>query len=363
MNWIVVRGYLTTSYLAPAHASGRHIRDVQSNSRSTELRLGERWMSTSTLAPELPVGHKRRGLPRIPMPSTLRPENIASSSEQIWDFSGKAQTSVWTSDGRKSSIYYAIKMELGSKLRPRIRFPPNTKGYFYYHASPDHSELAGSIRFRLCEGPKDFDRGHDLLTPSGQPWGYNLLDLAIHPGRKELLALIHAEGLADEETISDLAKLGLPQEHHKKPFLFSLADPFVFDLSASRACVRILTRKKLIRVDFRMNMFGQLMRPPVGESHWICPLIGSVKLQFELSTLPEHASFGPTLVLRVLEVVRPITMDPNYTGRVVAPPTPGTLVYRTVWGKKRIVCFPILRQKMSVDILELARKAWPNTDI
>ncbi|KAF9475381.1 hypothetical protein BDN70DRAFT_883804 [Pholiota conissans] len=319
-------------------------------------------MDTSTIVPEVPTERKRRGKPRIPMPSTLRPESIASGRERIYDLSGMTHPSFWTSDGKQCRMIYVPRQSrLG--ISSHRTFPPNTKGYFYYHRSAGCSELAGGIRFRLCEGPEDFERGFDLLTPSGKPWGYPLLELACHSNSEPFLALAQAEGFVQEGTVHAVRELGLQREQYRSLILYSIAEPFVFDLAASKQDIKIITIKKVVIVSFMMQKFAEYMKSQDGKRHWIFPLTGSVKLQLELSMLPEHAPLGPTLVLRVLEVIKPVTMDPNYTGLVVVPPEPGTLVYRISRGKKRVVCMPIHRQRMSADILELAKEAWLNADI
>ncbi|KAF9481051.1 hypothetical protein BDN70DRAFT_876786, partial [Pholiota conissans] len=53
-----------------------------------------------------------------------------------------------------------------------------------------------------------------------------------------------------------------------------------------------------------------------------------------------------------------------YTGGVVVPPEPGTLVYRLRFkSEKHVVRIPILSQKMSADILALAKEAWPEAGV
>jgi hypothetical protein len=62
--------------------------------------------------------------------------------------------------------------------------------------------------------------------------------------------------------------------------------------------------------------------------------VGSIKVRFELSNLPEHKELGPTLVIRVLDVVEPITIDPLYYGKTIPPvPVLGTLLHRTGRGR------------------------------
>lgn len=59
-------------------------------------------------------------------------------------------------------------------------FPPNTRGFFYYHSPASMPLTAGEIRFRLTQSasPKDFCAGLDLLLPNGLPWSLPLVRLA-----------------------------------------------------------------------------------------------------------------------------------------------------------------------------------------
>ncbi|KAF9475368.1 hypothetical protein BDN70DRAFT_883789 [Pholiota conissans] len=302
------------------------------------------------------IPRHRRPKKTNPTISTLRPDIIISRGEQVYDLSGLNGPVVFAADRKRKG-----QQNYGRDKTKWLPFPPNTRGYFYYHRSPGQSELASSIRFRLCEGPEDFERGCDLLAPSGKPWGHTLLELAAHPYLEVFSALVLAEGLVDQEIISDLAKYGSQKEQDRSPFLFTLAEPFFYNLALMKENVRILTRKKIIRVDLKMHPFAQQVARP--KHHWVSPLTGLVKLRFEISTLPEHVPLGPTLVLRVLEVVEPISMDPDYTRPAVVPPELGTLVYQMRYGKKHIVCLPINRQKMSADILQLAKDTWPDANI
>jgi hypothetical protein len=71
----------------------------------------------------------------------------------------------------------------------------------------------------------------------------------------------------------------------------------------------------------------------------ISPSIGSIKVQFELSQLPEHKELGPTLVVRVLDVVEPITVDPLYHGSTLPPvPVAGTLLHRNGHQRRNVSC-------------------------
>ena len=71
---------------------------------------------------------------------------------------------------------------------------------------------------------------------------------------------------------------------------------------------------------------------------------GIVKFRFELSTLPEHAN-EPTLVMRILEILRPITCSiPNYDGTVVEPREGQLLSRRLSSGRAKVWSYPLDRR-------------------
>lgn len=73
-------------------------------------------------------------------------------------------------------------------------------------------------------------------------------------------------------------------------------------------------------------------------------------MKYELSDLQGHAKFGTTLVLRILDIVKPMTVHPLYR-HLVPVPEPGALLYRyDAKGKKVIVRVMIKGQRMGEDI-------------
>jgi hypothetical protein len=87
--------------------------------------------------------------------------------------------------------------------------------------------------------------------------------------------------------------------------------------------------------------------------------VGSIKVQFEVSDLAEHRELGPTLVIRVLEVIDSIVVDPLYTGDRIPPiPVPGTLLLRNAYERSTAVHIPLKRQPMADDLLELMKASW-----
>ena len=85
---------------------------------------------------------------------------------------------------------------------------------------------------------------------------------------------------------------------------------------------------------------------------------GIIKARFELSDLPEHEPYGPTLVLRTLGILQPITpVDPSYGGRIPMP-EPGALVKRCRHSKHYLWFLPV-KQLGIEDNFDFPGLVWP----
>ncbi|KAF8177605.1 hypothetical protein BJ912DRAFT_676552 [Pholiota molesta] len=156
--------------------------------------------------------------------------------------------------------------------------------------------------------------------------------------------------MIDEGLVRDINKLDNSRNMRKSHY--SLFEPFHINVAQSKRLSTYVTRAKLIRLFFPRKAFA------VQTSHRdLYPLTGTIKVQFELSDLPEHKELGPTLVIRVLDIVEPITVDPLYTENRIPPiPVPGILLHRN--GCQRnvyILHFTLKDQPMADDLLELMK--------
>ncbi|KAF9479085.1 hypothetical protein BDN70DRAFT_711145 [Pholiota conissans] len=314
----------------------------------------------STPYPVKKPKHRRR----LTNVMTLRPERFTREAQKISDLSGAVSPSLYIRGERTSHLHYCYKIkENHSVLRP---FPPDTKGYLYFHHSPGKPALHGGVRFKLCNGLEEFQEGSDLLIPSGEVWDISVAEIISFSQQRPLLKFVRGEKLIGDDIVEDVRKNLHRWFRKKSPHcIYSLSDPFIIDVSVERGHTNILTRKKLVRVSFLPWFFVEYGRMNEGQRHFIFPFSGAVRLQYELSTLPEHRELGPTLVMRVLEIVKPITVDPKYNDGTVVIPEPGELLHlcRMSRGKKSIAHLPISRQAMNADILELAKEAWPTAKL
>jgi hypothetical protein len=256
-----------------------------------------------------------------------------------------------------------------------LRYPENTRGVFYYHNPPDGPEFYAGMRFRICDSAAEFEHGRDLLDPRGDVWGPKILELVKHKELQGFLSLLRAENLIDEDLINDIKKLDYLARagRHVGNVHYSLFEPFYMNVAQSKSQLTYVTRAKLVRLHFPGRIFTvqthpASSKPLTGQAcyPWILALVlislsvGFIKVQFELSDLPEHKELGPTLVIRVLDVVEPIAVDPLYTGDRIPPvPVPGTLLHRNARGRnKRILHIPLKDQPMADDLLELLKMSW-----
>ncbi|KAF8180167.1 hypothetical protein BJ912DRAFT_981402 [Pholiota molesta] len=166
-----------------------------------------------------------------------------------------------------------------------------------------------------------------------------ILELVKHEGCQGFLA----ERLTDEELVNDINKLDITT--NMRSYHYSLSYPFYLDLVQPKQILTYVTRAKLVHLLFPQNIFAVR-----AGSFKVYPLTGSIKVQFELSQLPEHKELGSTLVVRVLDVVEPITVDPLYHGNTLPPiPDVGTLLHRNGHQKNKH------DQPMADDLLELMK--------
>jgi hypothetical protein len=138
--------------------------------------------------------------------------------------------------------------------RPKdTRYPENTRGVFYYHNPPDGPEFYAGVRFRICDSAAEFEHGRDLLDSRGDVWGPKILELVKHK-KCEVLSLLRAENLIDEELIRDINKLD--NSANVRYFYYSLFEPLHISVAQSKRLLMYVTRAKLVRLYFPQNVFA-----------------------------------------------------------------------------------------------------------
>ncbi|KAF5315436.1 hypothetical protein D9619_007367 [Psilocybe cf. subviscida] len=265
--------------------------------------------------------------------ASLNPENMAAARQPIFDISGKREFT-FEINGQRQRFSYSqpfIGMKTDTLRAERLSkvktpFPQGTTGILYYCPPPaNRPGASGALRFRVCRSLAKFDQGTDLKTPSGSPWGPSLYSIATAPRLDwnfVVDALVRDNGV-DMQLVKDLrytTQSFLPHDHPTMRILYDISDPFEIDLQGPLYKLQLISRHNVGVVD----VYGAFKDYP-----GIRPYCGRIRVRFE--RLPFQKE--PTLVLRVLERLTPITCTvPDYDGRI-AIPLKGGLMERRILNK------------------------------
>ncbi|KAF9481915.1 hypothetical protein BDN70DRAFT_919478 [Pholiota conissans] len=275
---------------------------------------------------KIPTSRPTRSEPRASL-QTLRPENLVSSGQTVFDFSGCETKTVLG-----SLLSYTTH---SSKIAP---FPEGTRGVLYH--CPGATLIAGQVRMRICNDVADFDKGNDLLVNGMWPWAVDLWRLVKFPRNDRLLNLLLREGLISPDIVDKYRALLAPfPMHFPRTTLYTPSDPFFVDVYRPEMFLRLLTQ-------------GTVTEPNVVLFSSPYTYSGVLKLRLEMSTFAEHKKLGPTLVLKVLDIVKPIELlVPHPFGRIKAEP--GDYFYRTARGKLGMWNFQLSRFNRNENFGEL----------
>ncbi|KAJ7110677.1 hypothetical protein C8R44DRAFT_743136 [Mycena epipterygia] len=248
---------------------------------------------------------KRRG-PRGHILSTLDPELL--KCEDVLDLSQK----------KNISIRFPGSEGSGMRLRYHARklpFPPDSRGFLYYHSGTPAAPLDGSLRFRLTSDniPLSFPHGRDLLAPWGLPWQITLAQIACIADYGVIRDQLIHDDLA---TAGQLSRCRSIFHETSKTFarytLFHLGSTFLVNFSAALCFTTV--GDTLYKV--KLYPFRERVR---NTSKKCFPWSGSAVARFEPSTLAEHT--GRRVVhLRIVKIIQPVapTIE-GHKGRLVKP--------------------------------------------
>ena len=115
-------------------------------------------------------------------------------------------------------------------------FPPNTRGFFYYHTPPKAPPLVGELRFRCASNLDDFHNGKDLLSRDQlTPWSVPLCALANHVSYAKWREQLILDNLVTQATLDKwiIAKNVVKDTIHtevgwRRPVLYYFTQPFFF---------------------------------------------------------------------------------------------------------------------------------------
>ncbi|KAF8962302.1 hypothetical protein BDZ97DRAFT_1825507 [Flammula alnicola] len=234
---------------------------------------------------------------------------MSQLGQEVYDLSGWKGTrfsfdgSVPQNDRRgseNSSAGLTYRNQTANGLRVSVPFPKNTRGVLYLHLPSGHSDISAQIRFRICDDVASFKQGVDLRNDiTEEPWSVSLYSIAKFRRYNAFLRLLLEQGLVDVDLISDIRNLPF---RRLSSCLYDLNQPFIFDVSVNAPQFSLMTRRSLEII----RLFGLLRDDrPTMDIHQT-PYTGLIRVCFELSTLPEHVAEGPTLLLRILDIIKPV---------------------------------------------------------
>ncbi|KAF5377845.1 hypothetical protein D9615_006728 [Tricholomella constricta] len=230
------------------------------------------------------------------------------------DLSHRREPTIKLHTGTACIIY------LASKIHKTEPFPPNTRGFLYWHHDPSLPPTAGGIRFRLVPEPDPtlFSTGTDLLYPNAAPWTIHLVNLACSGAYASMKAQLIAERLVDTTSIESFEKTSpSPKYRWNSIFIHKLDQPFELDISRHLNVIRIISQTRSGKAYLTELLRDQRV------SVQSFPYTGRILVRFEPSPFPEHARPAPrppVIVLRVLKILTPIKVIlPQYDMHVPVP--------------------------------------------
>ncbi|KAF8962132.1 hypothetical protein BDZ97DRAFT_1159615 [Flammula alnicola] len=263
---------------------------------------------------------------------TLIPDKMSQLGQEIYDLSGRGKTlfqmlffhESFPQDDRRESansrVILHYRHQVVNGVCATVPFPKDTRGVLYLHLPSGHSDISAQIRFRVCHTLAGFKQGRDLCDDiTGEPWNVPLCSIVKVPMYSALYRSLLEEGLIDTGLISDIHNLPITRT---SSYLYDLNQPFILDLAHNAIQLSLTTRRSLetIKVIYMLTD-----RRPAKGIHWN-PYRGLVRARFEVSTLPEHVAMGPTLLVRILDIIKPVQCVIDDYDNYIAFPEAGAFV-------------------------------------
>jgi len=289
------------------------------------------------------------GQPKPPL-KTLSPERMVDMGQEIFDYSGYLAANL-----NHEFVYYTSG----------IRFPPGTKGVFYYYQPPALPPIAGELRLRICDDPSQFASGRDLEADSGKHWNVPLINIVRAANYKQIRRHLLEEGLIDHGLVADIENMNAFNTGgsgiKRAVTLYDFDQPFSISLGRARIRLRLTTRSAVRPITIRpFSLIGEgwtfipfsgkaICLPSTTNQKLTLGFSGQIKVRFELHTQKEADTEQRMLRLRVLEILTPVThntLPDNYNvGTTIVEPVPGDFASRK--RKKRLSVeswtFPLAR--------------------
>ncbi|KAF5342200.1 hypothetical protein D9611_001986 [Ephemerocybe angulata] len=207
-------------------------------------------------------------------------------------------------------------------------FPPNSRGFLYYHSRPDLPPAAGEIRFRVVDSRSAshsaadlFANGRDLLDHTGgKPWRIHMLQLYATQKYAPFRQLLRTQGLLDaawdrkaEEQVSavNLNNLG------RSTILDTISDTFVIQLPILTLRLIFIHDECIVpasQVAWNLHWRDRPETVKGSDAHWRV-YQGAAVVRFELKKAETDKMFYSVkkgevvLVLRILELLDQASPD------------------------------------------------------
>ncbi|GLB38719.1 hypothetical protein LshimejAT787_0505840 [Lyophyllum shimeji] len=267
---------------------------------------------------ELKERRGRRPVRAIGQLKTLHPGRLHSSD--FVDVSNLTLSRILVDDDRAFVCYGAYRI---SGVVDYVPFPPNARGFLYYHHDPELPPTSGEIRLRLTpdNDVAGFERGKDLVGLNGSPWAMGLVTLT-QPSYEPFTRRLVEDGLFDPALMQKLVERwkGKRVLHPHDRVVHYLEQPFTAQLPRGLS-IRIVTPDG-IGIARHEDVFRD-RRAHVNA----VPYSGRVLLRLERSRLPEHTGTR-SVVIRVLKILEPIeVVIPGYDMRLPVPKE-GDLIHK-----------------------------------
>ncbi|TFK48075.1 hypothetical protein OE88DRAFT_601140 [Heliocybe sulcata] len=217
-----------------------------------------------------------------------------------------------------------------AKGRAYAPFPDGTKGFLYWHLPPAAPVFTGEIRFRITASsdPTTFSRGEDLRLPNQKIWKIPLSQIIHRKTRRKYEVFQRAlleEGLVTQKTVDIGPAIVKGLKNAKGHTIWRFGQSF--EVIPQKAVTKFMvpTSSSIERMKLRHLFHPERMK--------VAPFTGRILVQFERSTLPEHAGTR-SVVLRIVQILQYAKSKNQDIGVAVPEPKEGDLVMKLRRGSE-----------------------------
>lgn len=141
-------------------------------------------------------------------------------------------------------------------------FPPDARGFLYYHTPPDLPPMAGELRFRMTtsDDPSSFLAGSDMLGVHGNPWNIRIARISATETMTPVRRLLLQEGLIDDHALESVKTIAgaIKRFHNDDGILYALKQPFTVKYESRD--IRLVSAGPEHCIKFAIQGIGREMR-------------------------------------------------------------------------------------------------------